>query len=207
MATGTDLILSFELYVDDSTELSTEEEFALLNKIYRKVLINRPWEFLKKSWDTTTDGNNYLALPSDFSYFLENQNYSDNSIGTDIAQSPKAIIVNGNPWKIVNWSDRRQYENNNVCYIDARTLRLYFANTPASGLTVSADYIYKPDDITSTTSPVLPIAHEMIYHGMAVDDMITQIFDKARSYAPENQAKYDSYMRDLAYHNSQFINL
>ncbi len=207
--TGTDIVLAFELYVDDSTELSTAEEFALLNKIYRKVLNNRAWEVLKKEWSTTTDGNAYLDLPDDFGYFTENVNFTDNSIGIDAAQSPKSILVNGVDYKIVNWSDRRSYDGSTgVCYVDARQERLYFSETPASGLTVSGDYIYRPDAITSTTSPVFPSEfHEILYHGMAVDDMIIQIFDKARSYADQNQAMYDSYIADMAFWNSQFINM
>jgi len=42
---------------------------------------------------------------------------------------------------------------------------------------------------------------------MASDDQIIQIFDKARSYAKENQEEYDKYMRALTYYNSNLIDI
>lgn len=45
---ASEIIAKFELYVDDSTELSTQEELDLLNKVYQKVADDRPWEILKK---------------------------------------------------------------------------------------------------------------------------------------------------------------
>lgn len=206
--TGQEIINAFELYVDDTTELSSTEELALLNKVYRKVLTNRPWEFLKSEWSTTTNGTTSITLPSDFSYFIENQNYTDNSMGFDDNKSPKAIFINNVPYRLVNWSDRRQYtNNNNVCYVDVKNGVLKFPVAPTIGLTLSGDYIYKPSNLTLATSPVFPDDfHPMLYHAMAVDDMIIQLFDKARSYQKENEAKYTSYLQDLAYYNSNLVN-
>ena len=46
--TAQEIIAAFELKVDDSTELSTSEELALLNRVYQLVCDERPWEILKK---------------------------------------------------------------------------------------------------------------------------------------------------------------
>lgn len=204
--TGTQLIALFAQYVDDSTELSTVEELVLLNKIYHQVLDSRPWEFLKKEWASTTTSANYVALPTDFRYFLPTQNYTDNS---EPNSADKIIYVGTDTYKVINWSDRRQYTNSKgYCYVDIVNSRLYFTTTPGAGLAISADYIYVPADVTASTEPIFPETYQhVIYHGMAIDDMIIQLFDKARSYAPENKAMYDSYMRALVYYNSNLINL
>ena len=206
--TAAQIIAQFELYVDDTSELSSTEELALLNKIYRKVLTQKPWECTKSEWLATTDGTNRIVLPVDFAYFVENQNYTDNSIATDFGSAPKAVFINNSPYKVINWSDKRQYLNTpNVCYADISAGYLRFPVAPASGLSISADYVFIPPDLTLTDTPIFPAAfHPMLYHGMAVDDMIIQLFDKARSYASANQAAYDSYMDDFSYHNANLIN-
>lgn len=206
--TAAQIISNFELYVDDTSELSSTEELALLNKIYRKVLTYKPWECTKSEWVTTTNGLTLIALPVDFAYFVENQNYTDNSIETNYGQAPKAVYINNSPYRIVNWSDRRQYQNtSDVCYADISAGYLRFPVAPRSGLTLSADYVFIPPDLTLTDSPIFPAAfHPMLYHGMAVDDMIIQLFDKARSYAPANQAAFDSYLADFSYHNANLLN-
>ncbi|MBS1516603.1 MAG: hypothetical protein JSS91_00790 [Bacteroidetes bacterium] len=203
-----EIISSFELYVDDTTELSSVEELALANKIYYKICSDRDWEFLKTEWLTTTTGANYIALPSDFDHFTENNSYTENNESVEDNKSPKVILVNGQKYYLINWSDRRQYANrNNYCYVDVANSRLYFTVTPATGLSISADYIKVPTALTTNTSPVFPARfHSMIYHGMAVDDMIIQIFDKARSYAEQNQRMFESYKADMALWNSHQLN-
>jgi len=207
--TAQEIIEKFRLYVDDSSELSSAEELSLANKIYRQVLENRPWEFLKKEWATTTNGTNNITLPTDLSYFFENQGYTDNSMANESGSQDKAVFINGSPYKIINWSDRRQYANSaGYCYVDWAASKLYFTTTPSAGLTLSADYIYRPADLTLATSPVFPTSfHDVIYHGMAIDEYIIQIFDKARSYAQENKTLFDGYMRSLANWNSNLISI
>ncbi len=45
-----EIITNFETQVDDMTELSSVEELTLLNKIYKKICVDRPWEFLKRGF-------------------------------------------------------------------------------------------------------------------------------------------------------------
>lgn len=203
-----EIISNFELYVDDTTELSSVEELALANKSYYFVCDERPWEFLKTEWASTTTGANYVSLPSDFSYFFENNSYTENNESVEDNKSPKVILVNGQKYNLINWSDRRQYANRNgYCYVDVANSRLYFTVVPASGLSISADYIKIPAALTLVTSPIFPERFQhAIYHRMAIDDMIIQIFDKARSYADANQKAYDSYIASMALWNSNLLN-
>ena len=210
MATTTqEIITSFELYVDDATELSSAEELTLANKIYRKVLNNRPWSFLKKSFAGTTSTTvSYIALPSDFKFIIPNNNYTDNTIDNAPVSSATVVFVGTTyePYRVVNWSDRRQYRNEaNICYIDPVSSRLYFTIQPTSALTVEFDYVYKPDDLTLATRPVWDADFDdIITHGMASEDYIIQQFDKAKSYSQENQLKYNNYLLDMQYQDAQF---
>lgn len=207
MATTQTIIDTFELLVGDTTELSSDEELALAEKIYRKVLSNRPWEFLKKEFIGATTGATTVTLPADFAYLVDNYNYTDNTIETVQRARPCVVFVGTayNPYRVVNWSDRRQYRNNSdVCWVNIVSGTLEFAVAPATGQTVSFDYIYNPDALTTATAPVFPSTYyDIIAYGMAVDDMAMQLFDKARSYARENELKYQSYLADMAYYNSQ----
>ena len=62
-----ELITKFELYVDDGTELSSQEELDLANKIYYSICNYRPWEWLKKTV-TGTISSGTITLPTDFAY-------------------------------------------------------------------------------------------------------------------------------------------
>lgn len=204
--TGAEIIAQFEQYVDDLTELSTTQELILLNKIYHKICDLRPWEFLKKEKTGTMTTTTTVAFPDDFSHLLENFNYTDNSISTEINSKPCVVFISSNggsaysPFKVVNWSDRRQYVNTNgVCYIDYTASAITFPYAQSSGALYNFDYKSVPTNLTTSTSPVFPDRFQhAIYHGMAVDDMIIQLFDKARSYAKENQAAYKDYVDSMA---------
>lgn len=212
--TGAEIIAKFEQYVDDLTELSSTQELELLNKIYQKVCDDRPWEFLKKEKTGTMNTTTTIALPSDFSHLLENFNYTDNSVSTEINSKPCVVFISytsGNtysPFQVVNWSDRRQYINtNNVCYVDYGSSVITFPYAQPSNALYNFDYKSVPTDLTANTSPVFPARfQDILYHGMAVDDMIIQLFDKARSYAKENQAMYESYLKQMALWNANLQN-
>jgi len=199
--TGAEIISKFETYVDDTTELSSTDELDLLNKIYLKVCDDRPWEFLKTEKTGTVSGTT-VTLPTDFSYLLENYDYTDNSASMGATSKPAYVFVNGSPLKVVNWSDRRRYANNSgVCYIDIVNSNMVFPVSKSGPY--SFDYAKVPTAITLTASPVFPARyHAMLYHGMAVDDMIIQLFDRAKSYAVENEIKYRDYLADMSLWNA-----
>lgn len=47
--TGEQIIERFELYTDDTTELSTDEELEVANDKLRLIYMEQPWEFLRRN--------------------------------------------------------------------------------------------------------------------------------------------------------------
>lgn len=201
----------FELYLDDTSELSSDQELDLADRIYKKVCRFRPWEFLKTSQTGTLSTSvPYVSLPANFAFLAENNLTTDNSVSIENNASPKVVFVGTSyrPYQVVSYSDRRQYLNKDgYAYLDLVNSRLVFTLQPTVADSYEFDYVKVPDTLTLITSPVFPSDfHPMIGYGMAVDGFIIQLFDKARSYAIENQAKYQSYMDDLSYYNAQLRN-
>jgi hypothetical protein len=207
--TTSEIIAKFELFVDDSTELSASEELDLLNQVYRKIFINRPWEFSKKSVSGSISGLE-VTLPTDFAYLYPNYQHTDNTVSSQQNSSPTVIFTGSahNPIKVVNYSDRRQYLNSSgYAYIDIRNGNLVFTAQP-NDTTYEFDYVFVPTSLVSGEELPIPMAFndlmsKAIFYGMCVEDMTIQLFDKARSYAKENQDKMDSYLRDMAYVNAR----
>lgn len=203
--TANDIIATFELYVDDTTELSSAEELALLNKVYHEVCDDRAWEFLKKQAAGTMASTTTITLPTDFGFFTDTLLRTDNSDDFDANARPVAVRVNGNiNLQVVNWSDRRQYENaSGYCYLDVAAGVIRTTTAQPAGATYDFDYKAVPADLTGLDSPVFPARyHVMLAHKMAVDDMIIQLFDKARSYQSENLARGNSLFQQLCKWNA-----
>jgi hypothetical protein len=211
--TAQDIITKFELYTSDMTELSSAEELDLVNKIYKQILADMAWEFLKKEHTATVvAGATSVALPSDFSYVISNNQSSE--VGNDEPYAKVVFVFTGsNPtspqaYPVVNWDDRRAYRNlSGYCWVDMQSNTLKFSdpNGLPSGVTsVEFDYIYDPDDLALADSPVFPAKfHDMIFHGMVVDDNIIQLSDKARAYSAENQGRYLSILSSMRWWNSE----
>lgn len=203
------VITSFEQYVDDSTELSSTQELALLQKIFNNVWADRPWEFAKAS----ASGNialtaPHITKPTDFHSFLENNLYTDNTVSIDNNASPKVIFIGTSytPYQIINWSDRRQYRNQTgYAYLDLPNSGITLTATPLAVDTYEFDYKKLAPTLTTSTdlTTYFPAQfHDILYHGMAVDDEICLRWPKAQSYAPDNKAKYDGYLADMAMWNA-----
>ncbi len=205
---ASDIIQRFELQMDDSTDLSSTEELDLLNKIYTRVCMERPWEFLKKSFAGTTSTTlAYVSLPDDFAYLTQNYNYTDAS-----STASRPVVFVGStyrPYQVVSWSDRRQYrEQDGYCYIDIANGRLYFTLQPASAEAVEFDYSSVPEALALADTPLIPARfHDMLYHGMCVEDNVIQQSDKARSYAQENNQMYKRIFDDLCFWNASLIQI
>lgn len=211
--TASELITIFELQVNDVTELSTSEELVLMNRIYQRVCSDRPWEFLKTYTTGTMSGSGvdgfYITTPSDFGYFSENYNWTDNAISSQLNSNSKVIYIGTNktPYQIVNYSDRYKYLGNaGHCYLDMANSKIVFTGIPVS-TTYYMDYIKVPAVLTGGSTPVIPTRfQEVLVYGMAAENEIIQLSPKAKSYAPENLTLYQQYLADMALWNSRLLN-
>ena len=193
--TGEEIISLFNLLVDDSTELSSAEELDLLNASYQEVCDDRPWEFLKTEFSGTTDGTTVLALPDNFSYFIEMNDDGE-----------KIILVDGHSYLLINFSQRRQYKDQTgIAYFNGTNL--YFIEAPSTGLEVLGDYIKTPDDLTIATSPIFKASfHKMLAYKMAISDFIVQANLSDNNSIENNTALYRDYLSRMQYHNARLTN-
>ena len=193
--TGEEIISLFNLLVDDSTELSSAEELDLLNASYQEVCDDRPWEFLKTEFLGNTDGTTVLALPSNFSYFIEMNDDGE-----------KIIWVDGHSYLLINFSQRRQYKDQTgIAYFNGTNL--YFIEAPSTGLEVLGDYIKTPDDLTIATSPIFKASfHKMLAYKMAISDFIVQANLSDNNSIENNTALYRDYLSRMQYHNARLTN-
>ena len=206
--TAAQLITKFELYLDDTTELSTQEELDLLNKVYRFWNSSHTWEGTKAEFsDTTSTSVPYVALPTDFLYLTANHNYTDSS-----EEAGRPVVFRGTnyePVKVVSWSDRRQYrDNSSYAYIDLPNSRLVFAKQPERAEAIEFDYHAQKADLALTDTPWFPSSyHDALFHFMAADDFIIQQSPKAKSYAQENTNAALNILNNAKYWNSQLIQI
>jgi hypothetical protein len=201
------IIVKSQLYLDDMSELSTQEFSDLFDKMYRKVNSARPWEGTKKQGTATTSTTvPYVSLASDFLFLTQNANYTDSS---ELASRP--VVFRGTsyvPYEVVSWSDRRQYRESNKAYIDIANSRLYFTQQPTVAEAVEYDYHGQMPALATSASPWFPEEyHDVLYHLMVADDFMIQHSDKAKSYRSENMKAADEYLNDMTFWNSQLIQI
>lgn len=222
--TGQIILNKFELYVGDQSELSSADELDLLNKKYDEVMSDRPWEFIKKSTNLTTNGGfttvagvtssdvptATIPIPSDFRYFIEDNQMTDNSDHHQNNAGAKVIYVGSQrvPYQIVNWSDRRRVQNRSgYCFLDRPSSCIRFTTVPPDTSYYEFDYIQTWVALTTSTSPIFPAEfHPILFHLMCVDEVIIELFDRTHSYAVENQNAADDFKARMAYWNSMQTN-
>lgn len=195
--TSDNIIERFHLQVDDSSEMSTSEEFALLNQVYTDVQNDRPWEWLKATaTGTTSTSVPYIALPSDFKEMAPNKdNVTVVFVGTQYAE-----------YIVIPFASRRNYRNQNgFCYIDVPNQRLYFTLQPTVAEAIEYDYIKVAATLTTGTSPLVTSDQfgTMIAYGMAEKFAPIEQSNKATSYSPENRVTYSSMLSDFATQDAQ----
>lgn len=198
------IIDKFFLYLDDMSELSTSEASDLFDKQYRKINSDRPWEGTKKEFTGTVSGES-VALPDDFLYLTENNNYTD---FVEYAGRPVVFVgTTPRPFQVVSFSDRRQYRNKtNVCWVDVGAGELRFSS-PTNG-PIEYDYHSSMPVLGNNDSPWFPAEfHDIIYHAMCIDDFIINQSEKAKSYQEEHTVQYNDYLQRLAYWNSRLVML
>jgi len=208
---ASDIIAKFELYVDDATELSSQQELDLLNKVYQHVCTDTDWEFLKKSVSGTfalTVPN--IPVPADFGHFAENNQHTDNTQEIDNNAAPRVIFIGSayQPFQIVNWSDRRQHRNlSGTAYLDLPNNGITFTLAPTATDVYEFDYISVAPDLDLDDTPLFPERFQhMLYHLMAIDDEIILRFNRASSYAQDNQGAADDILADMARWNAELLN-
>lgn len=203
--TGQDFIDKFELYKDDTTELSSDEELDLVNKILTEIYIDGPWEWLRKSYTGPTTEAGAISVPADFRHLMAN--YTEDE--TNPTMNQIVVYVGSTPYKVIPMAAATKYIGmGQYAYVDVAAKKIRFVNGLAQGTTVTFDYQYRPTAVTLLTSPDLPEDfHPMVIHAMSIDDDIIQIFERARSYAQENQAKYVGYMTRLRRYNNTLVNI
>lgn len=181
--TWTEIIARFQLQVDDSSELSSDESLVLANEIYTEIQNDRNWEWLKKTYSGTTSTTvPYVALPTDF------KTLSPNKYGTTI------IFIGSNfqEYKVVPYSNRRQYrDTDGYCYLDIPNSRLYFTKQPTSAQAIEYDYVMVAPELTTATSPLfIETLHDVISYWMASKFDPIQLTNQGESYQRINTGLY-----------------
>lgn len=190
--TTQEILTKFETQVDDSTELSDQEELDLANDIYTEIQNDRPWEWLKATFTGVTSISvPYVALPVDFKEIIANQ----------CNQSVVLVGASLKPYIVIPWSARRDHVNQDgYCYIDIPNQRLYFTFQPVAAEPIEFDYIMIAPELDLVSSDPLFRAgfHKIIAFGMASDDSIIKQSDKAKSYQKDNLNRYQDILSDMA---------
>lgn len=206
--TKSEIITKAQLYLDDTSDLSTMEVSDLFDVKYAELNSRKPWEGTKKEGTGTTSTSlAYVSMPSDFRYLVQNANHTDSSY-----EALRPVIFRGStytPYQVVSWSDRRQYRNQSgYAYIDIVNGRLYFTEQPTVAEAVEYDYHSSMTALTDNDSPWFPSEfHPVLFHEMVVDDFIIQQSDKAKSYAGENKQLAQKYYGNMEYWNASLIQM
>ena len=197
--TGQDIIQRFELYTDDTTELSSDEELILANDKLRVVYMEQPWEFLRRTKTGTVESDGKISLPNGFDEFMEN--YSDDGYEA----TEKVIYVGRAPYKIVPMGQRNAIGCGNICWIEPADGKITFLQSPGVGASYEYDYKTAPESIETDTSPALPPEyHPMVVFAMLIDEEIIKKCEKARSNMQDNAIQYQKYMKNLKLKDFRF---
>ena len=213
---GSDILLKFNVQVDDASELSDTEALDLANDIYQEIQDDRPWEWLRATASLTQSTSvPYIALPSDFKMMMPN--YSGvtsgqfNNLGVprgykppvynNLTSVPVVIVGSTNsPYIVIPYAEHQNYINTDgYCYVDVPNSRLVFTKQPTIANSATFDYIKVAPALTTATSPLFRSGfHKIIPFGMAARlPQLTQA-DKGTSYTNENRALYMSTLEDMA---------
>lgn len=201
--TGQQIIDRFELYTDDTTDLSSDEELTLANDKLRLVYMEQPWEFLRRKKTGAIESGGKITLPTDFDELMENYS-EDPTISEPLL---KVIFVGSqrSPYFFVPMGQRNANQFSNVCWIDPLDGKINFAQSPGTGCAYEFDYKTSPDDIAVGTSPKLPPEyHPMIVFLMLIDEEIIKKSEKARSNMQENAVQYQKYLKNLKLRDARF---
>lgn len=181
--TGQQIIDYFRTLVDD--QLGDDGDLDLLNRAYRKVLNDRAWSFLLKSYPATSwaSGADYIALPADFVMIP-----IDGKKGVPIIYVGDSLAE----YRVIPMTARRNYRDAKYYfYVDPLNSRLYSTEPFDITQNVEFDYIHYPADLTVSTSPIFwADLHAIIAYEMVQLFLIADQEEKGRSYYTEAAIKY-----------------
>jgi hypothetical protein len=204
---ASDIILQFELQVSDMTELAQAEELMVLNRVRRKIN-RRPLEANRKPFaGTSSTSVPYVTLPTDFFRLAPNAEYFTKDY---YAEHPVVFFgISNTPIQVIPYANRNQYLGSaGFAYIDIVNNRLVFLLQPTSASAVAFDYYALPIDLLIGDNDWLTnLFPDALVYGMAVEDNILQLSDKARSYAKENEGKYEDELAEIASWNLSLTQL
>lgn len=207
--TKLEIITKATLYLDDTSELSTQEFSDLFDQKYRVINSDRPWEGTKaEGTGTTSISVPYVTLASDFLYLTQNYNYTD-SVAYESSRPVVFVGSTFDPYQVVSWSDRRRYrDQDGFAYIDFSLGRLVFTKQPTTAKAVEYDYHKQMPVLTDNDEPWFPEEfHDALYHAMCIDDFVIQQSEKAQSYKSEHEEKYKQAMDRMALWNANLIQM
>lgn len=201
--TGTDIIKKFELWTDDQTELSTDEELFLASEKQREILNDNAFEFMRKNATGSFSGGeiDLSTVAPDFKHLM--MNYTDDPrYGTP---DKVVVYVGGQPFEVIPMALKTQKQGQNVCWVDLVANKIKFAQTGTGG-TFDFDYQYTAPDITANGAPAIPADYALvIVYAMLIDDDIIQKTEKGRSNLKENTMQYTKWMSALKSYNAKFL--
>jgi len=199
--TGQQIIERFELYTDDTTDLSSDEELILANDKLRLIYMEQPWEFLRRKKTGVVESDGKITVPADFDELMENYSEDQNE------PILKVIFIGSqrSSYYFVPMGQRNANQFCNVCWIDPSNGKINFAQSPGTGASYEFDYKTSPDDITVGTSPKLPPEyHPMIVFSMLIDEEIIKKSEKARSNMQDNAVQYQRYLKNMKLRDARF---
>lgn len=200
---GSDIVKKFELWTDDQTDLSTDEEMFLANAKAKDIYNETAWEFLRKNVTGSFSGGqiDLATVAPDFKFLMANYS-EDASYGTP---DTVVVYVGGAPYKVIPMGMAQQSQGKQVCYVDLVNKKIKFTSATLGG-TFAFDYQYQPTDFTASTEPAMPADHRMvIVYAMLIDDDIIQKTEKARSNFKENSSQYARLLSNLKSYNAKFM--
>lgn len=190
------IIANFNTYTDDMSQLSSSQEYALLNKKYKEVANHSEWEWLRDIASVVI-ANNEIAMPANFKRLAEE--FDTNKAG--LYDGFRYFFwIGDTPYPIVNMKDRRRFDT--YAYFDRKNSKIVLQDLTIAG-TAQFDFYGKVTDLVAGQSPVFDDDyHPVLYHMMAIDHEIIDQSEKARSMRGEHEAAIKQYLEDMTYDNA-----
>lgn len=203
---GQQLIDQFRVETDNQDDLSLAEVLQLANDVISDILDDRDWEFLRKTATGTLDTiNTEFDLEDDF------REISSNFVNDgELVNKVMYVDTNFEPYTFITMAERRNYRDlHGYVYIDHRQQKFVLTKLETIDSRIfEYDYIFVPDDITVSTSPVIPARfHKMIPFGMAVKWNDIDGTDKSFSYRAENSFKFGQVLAQLQVYDAKIKNV